>query len=109
MAKSTKAVTHVELPDAVHRNVRVSRIEASAFVALVQKEIDCVARGETEKLSSFGTFTVRRKSNAWEVPVSARRVVVFKASTTVKRKINGDPRPQEHISRTDSPPPGSGP
>ena len=57
-----KAVTRVELYDAVYRKVGLSRSESSALVELVLKEIsDCVARGETVKLSSFGTFTVRQK------------------------------------------------
>ena len=57
-----KAVTRVELYDAVYRKVGLSRSESSALVEVVLKEIsDSVARGETVKLSSFGTFTVRQK------------------------------------------------
>ena len=93
-----KALTRVELYDAVYRKVRLSRSESSALVELVLKEIsDSVARGETVKLSSFGTFTVRLKGKRMgrnpktgvEVPISPRRVVVFKASAIMKQKING--------------------
>jgi integration host factor subunit alpha len=64
---------------------------------LVLKEIsDCIARGETVKLSSFGTFTVRKKSERLggnpktgvEVTIAPHRVVVFKASGIMKRQVN---------------------
>jgi len=94
-----KAVTRVELYDAVYRKVGLSRSESSELVELVLKEIsDSVARGETVKLSSFGTFTVRQKGKRMgrnpktgvDVSISPRRVVVFKASAIMKRQINGD-------------------
>ena len=59
-----KTVTRVELYDAVYRRVGFSRSESSALAELVLKEIsDSVAKGETVKLSSFGTFKVRQKEN----------------------------------------------
>jgi integration host factor subunit alpha len=94
-----KAVTRVGLYDAVYRKVPLSRSESSALVELVLKEIsDSVARGETVKLSSFGTFTVRKKGKRMgrnpktgiDVPISPRRVVVFKASAIMRQRINGD-------------------
>jgi integration host factor subunit alpha len=93
-----KAVTRHELYDAVHRKVGLSRTVSSAFVELVLEEIkDSIARGETVKLSSFGTFTVRKKGQRMgrnpktgvDVPISPRRVVVFKASAIMKQRING--------------------
>jgi integration host factor subunit alpha len=93
-----KAVTRHELSDAVYRKVGLSRTESSAFVELVLEEIkDSIARGETVKLSSFGTFTVRKKGQRMgrnpktgvDVPISPRRVVVFKASAIMKQRING--------------------
>ncbi len=93
-----KAVTRRELYDAVYRKVGLSRTESSAFVELVLEEIkDSIARGETVKLSSFGTFTVRKKGQRMgrnpktgvDVPISPRRVVVFKASAIMKQRING--------------------
>ena len=106
MPSSGKTVTRVELYDAVYRKVGLSRSESSALVELVLKEIsDSVARGETVKLSSFGTLTVRQKGErigrnpktGAEVPIMPRRVVVFKASAIMKRQINGG-RPIENQS-----------
>ena len=54
-------------------------------------------RGETVKLSSFGSFVVRSKGErigrnpktGVEVPITPRRVMVFKPSNTLKAAING--------------------
>ena len=71
---------------------------SSAFVELVLKEItDCLEKGETVKLSSFGSFMVRKKGQrigrnpktGTEVPISPRRVMVFKPSAILKQRING--------------------
>jgi integration host factor subunit alpha len=92
-----KTITRIELSDAVYRTkVGLTRTESSALVDLVLKEIiNTIARGETVKLSSFGTFTVRKKrqrigrnpKTGVEVPIFPRRVAVFKASAIIKRKI----------------------
>jgi integration host factor subunit alpha len=66
-------------------------------VELVLREItDCIERGETVKLSSFGSFVVRKKSQRMgrnpktgkEAPISPRRVMVFKPSAILKQRIN---------------------
>jgi integration host factor subunit alpha len=99
MALGGKAVTRADLYGAVYRKVGLSRNESEIFVETVLKEItDCIARGEPVKLSSFGTFTVRKKGERTGrnpktgvgVPISPRRVVVFKASTIMKQKINSN-------------------
>jgi nucleoid DNA-binding protein len=65
----------------VCKKVGLSRTESAAFVELVLKEItDCLERGETVKLSSFGSFVVRKKGErvgrnpktGKEVPISLR-------------------------------------
>jgi len=62
MSETGKTVTRVDLCEAVYQKVGLSRSESSAFVELVVKEIsDCLERGETVKLSSFGSFIVRKK------------------------------------------------
>ena len=108
-----KALTRVELYDAVYRKVGLSRSESSAFVELVLKEIsDSVARGEIVKLSSFGTFHVRQKGGRMGrnpktgvgVPISPRRVIVFKASAVMKNRINSDRPALKPSSREKSPP-----
>jgi integration host factor subunit alpha len=81
MPKTSKAVTRVDLYEAVYQKVGLSRTESSAFVELVLQEItDCLEKGETVKLSSLGSFMVRKKGG--------RRVMVFKPSAILKRQIN---------------------
>ena len=62
-----------------------------------------LAKGETVKLSSFGTFAVRQKSQRMgrnpktgdEVPIAPRRVLVFRPSHVLKAVINGQtPSPE---------------
>ena len=97
MAPTGKTATRVDIYDAVYRNVSLSGVESADMAELVLKEItDCVARGETVKLSSFGTFTIRKKSERLgrnpktgvEVPIAPHRVVVFKASAIMKKQVN---------------------
>lgn len=100
MPKTSKAVTRVDLYEVVYQKVGLSRTESSAFVELVLQEItDCLEKGETVKLSSFGSFMVREKGGRLgrnpktgiEVPISPRRVVVFKPSAIMKQQINSQP------------------
>jgi nucleoid DNA-binding protein len=57
-----KTVTRADLSEAVYQKVGLSRTESSALVESVLSEIcDCLAQGETVKLSSFGSFVVRDK------------------------------------------------
>src|SRR3569623_56619 len=95
--RTVKTVTRVDLCEAVFQKVGLSRTESAAFVELVLKEItDCLEKGETVKLSSFGSFMVRKKGErigrnpktGTEVPISPRRVMVFKPSAILKQRIN---------------------
>jgi integration host factor subunit alpha len=92
-----KTVTRADLCEAVYRTVGLSRTESADLVELVLDEISrCIVRGEPVKLSSFGTFVVRNKGErvgrnpktGEEVPISPRRVMVFKPSNVLKQKIN---------------------
>jgi integration host factor subunit alpha len=97
-AMTGKTVTRADLCEAVYQKVGLSRTESATLVELVLKEItDCLERGETVKLSSFGSFVVRKKGQrigrnpktGMEVPISPRRVMVFKPSAILKQRING--------------------
>ncbi|MGA7489574.1 MAG: integration host factor subunit alpha [Xanthobacteraceae bacterium] len=95
MARRT--VTREHLYHAVYQTVRVSRAESVALVGLVLKEIaDCLVRGEAVKLSSFGSFLVRKTrqrvgrnpKTGKQVSIPARRAVVFKPSAVLTERIN---------------------
>jgi integration host factor subunit alpha len=92
-----KTVTRADLSAAVYGKVSLSRSESSALVELVLKEItDTLEKGETVKLSSFGSFTVRTKGQrigrnpktGTSALISPRRVVVFKSSAILKQRMN---------------------
>jgi integration host factor subunit alpha len=95
----SKTVTRADLSEAVYQKLRLSRTEASNLVEQVLSEIgDTLVRGETVKLSGFGTFTVRSKGErvgrnpktGVEVPIEKRRVMLFKPSEVLKTHINGE-------------------
>jgi integration host factor subunit alpha len=93
-------VNRVDLTEAVYRKVGLSRAESARLVELVIKEItDCLERGETVKLSAFGSFVVRSKGprmgrnpkTGVEVPIIPRRVMVFKPSDILRKRLaSGD-------------------
>jgi integration host factor subunit alpha len=97
MALMAKTITRADLCEAVYQKVGLSRTESATLVELVLKEItDCLERGETVKLSSFGSFILREKGQrvgrnpktGKEVPIAPRRVMVFKPSAILKQSIN---------------------
>jgi integration host factor subunit alpha len=97
--ESLGTITRAHLADAVHQAVGLSRAEAAKYVEMVLTEIfeSLVAR-EDVKLSSFGAFCVRAKKErvgrnpktGVGAPITARLVVVFKASNVLRARINGD-------------------
>lgn len=92
-----RTVTRADLCEAVYQKVGLSRTESADLVEMVIREIaETLVNGETVKLSSFGTFTIREKGErvgrnpktGEEVPIAPRRVMVFKPSNVLKKKIN---------------------
>ena len=91
-----KTLTRVDLAEAVYRKVGLSRTESAELVESVLDVIcDCVAAGDSVKLSSFGSFIVRDKNErigrnpktGEEVPIKPRRVMVFKPSNILKDAV----------------------
>ena len=59
----TMSVTRADLTEAVYQEVGLSRNESAQLVESVLEEIaSTLARGESVKVSSFGTFSVRDKA-----------------------------------------------
>ncbi|MBM3635998.1 MAG: integration host factor subunit alpha [Alphaproteobacteria bacterium] len=97
-----RTVTRAELSEAVYQRIGLSRSESAALVELVLEEISAsLARGDSVKLSSFGSFLVRDKGQrvgrnpktGVEVPIEPRRVMVFKPSNIIKARVNGEAVP----------------
>lgn len=92
-----KTLTRADLAEAVFQKVGLPRNESAEIVELVLHEIvSSLERGQTVKLSSFGSFGIRDKGQrigrnpktGQEVPITPRRVLVFRASNIMKQRIN---------------------
>jgi integration host factor subunit alpha len=92
-----KTLTRADLAEAVFQKVGLPRNESAGIVELVLREIVAsLERGQTVKLSSFGSFGIRDKGErigrnpktGQEVPITPRRVLVFRASNIMKQRIN---------------------
>lgn len=93
---SGKTLTRMDLSEAVFREVGLSRNESSALVESVLAHMsDALVAGETVKISSFGTFSVRDKAarvgrnpkTGEEVPIHPRRVLSFRPSHLMKDRV----------------------
>lgn len=94
-----KTMTRADLTEAVYHEVGLSRSESAELVESVLGEIsNTLADGQTVKISSFGSFSVREKAQrvgrnlktGEEVQILPRRVLVFRASHVLKDRINDD-------------------
>lgn len=95
-----RTITRADLAVAAHLASNVPRSETSLLVDQIIEEIICaLERGESVRLSSFGTFEVRCKNErigrnpktGEEVPIEARSVVTFRPSDVLKRHVNRNP------------------
>lgn len=93
-----RTITRADLAEAVYQKVGLSRSESAELVETVLSEMaEALVKGEVVKLSSFGSFVVRSKGErvgrnpktGIEVPITPRRVMVFKPSNILKSRING--------------------
>ncbi|MBI4969439.1 MAG: integration host factor subunit alpha [Rhodospirillales bacterium] len=92
-----KTITRAQLSEAIYEEVGLSRNESAALLETVIEEMSqALSRGDTVKLSSFGSFSVRSKGQrigrnpktGQEVPILPRRVLVFRPSQLLKGRIN---------------------
>ena len=92
----SETITRAQLAEAIYQEVGLSRNESADLLELVLKEItQALLRGETVKISSFGSFSVRQKGQRIgrnpktgdEVPILPRKVLVFRPSQLLKARI----------------------
>ena len=91
-------ITRADLSEAVYKEVGLSRNESADILeSILSKISETLARGEYVKISSFGSFSVRSKSQrigrnpktGEEVPILPRKVLVFRPSQVLKARISG--------------------
>ena len=99
---SEKTLTRMDLSEAVFREVGLSRNESASLVeSVLQHMSDALAGGETVKISSFGTFSVRAKSarvgrnpkSGDRVQVPAKHVPHFKPGKELRDRVNAGQAP----------------
>ena len=90
-------ITRAQLSEAVYEEVGLSRNESADLVeAVLEEMVNALSDGETGKISSFGSFSIRQKSQRMgrnpktgeEVPILPRKVIIFKPSHVLKNRIN---------------------
>ena len=91
------AITKAELAVSLHEELGLNKRESKEFVEQFFEAVkSSLEDGSSVKLSGFGNFGLRDKparpgrnpKTGEEIPISARRVVTFKASQKVKEAID---------------------
>ncbi|GAB6854693.1 integration host factor subunit alpha [Asaia astilbis] len=92
-------VTRAHIAEQIYSQVGLSRHESADLLETVLELIALrLEKGETVKLSGFGTFSVRQKGRrvgrnpktGIEVPILPRSVLVFRPSQILRAEVNGE-------------------
>ncbi len=91
------ALTKAHLAERLHEQDGLNKREARELVELFFEEIRvALERGHDVKLSGFGNFYLRDKrqrmgrnpKTGGEIPISARRIVTFRAGKKLKERLD---------------------
>lgn len=100
MAMAGETITRAHLGEAVYQEVGLSRNESADLLeSVLDMMTDSLVQGDTVKISSFGSFSIRQKGQrigrnpktGEEVPILPRKVLVFRPSQVLKSRINQRP------------------
>ncbi len=90
------ALTRAAMVVSLFNELRLNKTDSRELVdLLIEKLMASLAVGEQVKLSGFGNFELRDKKErpgrnpktGESIPISARRVVTFKAGPTLKARV----------------------
>ncbi|SFB88409.1 integration host factor subunit alpha [Marinospirillum celere] len=90
------ALTKADMAEKLIEDLGLSKRDAKEMVELFFSEIrECLKENEQVKISGFGNFDLRDKrerpgrnpKTGEEIPISARRVVTFKAGQKLKSRV----------------------
>lgn len=96
-AVMTQTLTRADIANSIYQALGLSYTESLDIVdSVIEELVQALERKDSVKLSSFGTFSVRQKNprmgrnpkTKQEIPISARRVVTFHASSMLMKRIN---------------------
>ena len=92
-------LTRLGICEAIYEQIGLSRKESLDIVQnIIQKKSTKLESGSDVKLSSFGSFLLKQKSQrigrnpktGIEAVISERNVIVFRPSAQLKNKINSE-------------------
>ncbi len=95
------ALTKADLAEALFNELGLNKREAKEFVELFFDKLRyALSDGHQVKLSGFGNFGLREKNSrpgrnpktGEEIPITARRVVTFRASHKLKERVEANAR-----------------
>ncbi|MBT4016604.1 MAG: integration host factor subunit alpha [Alphaproteobacteria bacterium] len=90
---TTKTITRANIAAALHHEVGLTQSDCAELLETVLNEISgCLAEGETVKICSFGSFSVRQKGQRMgrnpktleDIPITPRRVIAFRPSQKLR-------------------------
>lgn len=90
------ALTKAEMAEKLYEELGLNKREAKEFVEAFFEEVRAALEvGDQVKLSGFGNFDLRNKSErpgrnpktGEEIPISARRVVTFRPGQKLKARV----------------------
>ena len=96
---TNKTITRTDLVGAMHKAVGLSQTDCTDLLEGVLNEITAaLVAGEKVKINNFASFYIRQKKartgrnvkTGEEVPITPRRVVIFRPSLGMRGRINGD-------------------
>jgi integration host factor subunit alpha len=94
--RSMSTLTRADLAEAINQRLGLSRAESLGMVESILRHMcEALGNGENVKISGFGTFLLRDKTErvgrnpktGIEVPITPRRVLTFRASQMLKDRI----------------------
>ncbi len=109
-ARADNTITRADLAAAVYKVIGTTRTEAAELVDFVLDRIgDKICDGETVKLHNFGKFVVRHKDKREgrnprtlePAEITERRIVQFRPSPAMKKKLNGGKAPADRKPHRD--------
>ena len=92
-------MTKADLANMVYEKIHYSKKDSNQLVELTLELIkETLERNEKAKISGFGNFEVRQKRSRTgrnpqtgeEIAISARKVLIFRPSQVLKKKMNAD-------------------
>ena len=94
--RSVGTLTRADLAETINRKMGFSRAESLSMVeSILEKMCQALSDGENVKISGFGSFVLRDKTErigrnpktGVEVPITPRRVMTFRGSQKLKDRI----------------------